>query len=363
MRPPAAVVAWVAALGALAALGVACSDDPAPGLEARVTGGVEVTPNVGPDVAVASDGAVWLPTSEVFQGDAPAEPHHALVRIEPDGLMVTHRVAVPHQMTAVAVGEAAVWATGTDFPPGSEAPRGSVVRIEEGVEEGAAEDESTTVETAGDTAEDEGTAGAGWGIALSVDLGEGASPSDVAFGFGAVWVADGARDRVVRIEPDTGEVAAEVAVGGQPSSLAVTEEAVWVNKPRTGEIRPIDPATNRPLPAVGTGNFPDVLDAGGAGLWVARYTSNDLLLVDAEAGEIATTVSFEHAPSRIEVGDEAVFVTETEGRRLSAVVDGASVTLLEGPSLVALAAARDGTIWAVDQADQQVVRIEVEDTG
>lgn len=351
MRPPAAIAAWVAVLGALAALGAACSDDPAPRAAARVTGGVEVTPNVGPDVAVAPDGAVWLPTSEVFQGDAPAEPRHALVRIDPDRLAVTHRVPVPHQMTAVAVGEAAVWATGTDFPPGSEAPRGSVVRIEEGAE-GTAGNE----DTAGDTA------AGGWGIALRVDLAEGASPSDVAVGFGAVWVADGARDRVVRIEPGTGEVAAEIAVGGQPSSLAVTEEAVWVNKPRTGEVRPIDPATNRPLAAVGTGNFPDVLDAGGAGLWVARYTSNDLLLVDPEAGEIATTVSFEHAPSRIEVGDEAVFVTETEGRRLSAVVDGASVTLLEGPSLVALATAGDGTIWAVDQADQRVVRIEVEGT-
>lgn len=321
-----------------------------------MTGGVEITPNVGPDVAVASDGAVWLPTSEVFQGRTPEEPRHALVRIDPDRLAITHRVPVPHQMTAVDVGEVAVWATGTDFPPGSEAPRGSVVRIEEGVEAGVEED------TAGDGETAEDTASAGWGIALRVDLGEGASPSDVAVAFGAVWVADGARDRVVRIEPDTGEVAAEIAVGGQPSSLAVTEEAVWVNKPRTGEIRPIDPATNRPLPAVGTGNFPDVLDAGGAGLWVARYTSNDLLLVDAEAGEIATTVSFEHAPSRIEVGEEAVFVAETEGRRLSAVVDGAHTTLVEGPSLVALATAGDGTIWAVDQADQRVVRIEVEGT-
>jgi YVTN family beta-propeller protein len=54
------------------------------------------------------------------------------------------------------------------------------------------------------------------------------SPLGVASGAGGIWVADYAQHRVVRVDPNTGEVAATVRVGGKPWGITVADGRVWV---------------------------------------------------------------------------------------------------------------------------------------
>lgn len=320
---------------ALAALGLvlatACGDG-GPSLEATVIEAIEVEPPVGPDIKLGPDGTVWLPTSDTFQGRPPGTPRHAVVHIDPDTDEVTAVIDVPHQMSAVAVTDEAVWATGTDFGPDAERPRGSLVRIDPG---------SNTV-------------------VATVDLGDGASPTDVAVGFGSAWVTDSSRDRVVRVDIETDEVVAEIAVDGGPASLAIAADRVWVTKPGAGQLRPLDPATNEPLDALSTGPNPEIVEAGEAGLWVADYLEAVLSRVDIQGRSVDESVEFPSAPSRFSVGADRVAVVEAEGRALSIVENGRRHRVLEDRLLVAVALAPDGeTVWAVDGGERRVLRIRV----
>ena len=50
----------------------------------------------------------------------------------------------------------------------------------------------------------------------------------MAFGGGAVWVANTAGGTVSRIDPATSEVVATIEIGAAPSGIAVGDGAVWV---------------------------------------------------------------------------------------------------------------------------------------
>jgi TolB protein len=108
-------------------------------------------------------------------------------------------------------------------------------------------------------------------------------PFDVAVGEGAVWVDTG-RGVLVRIDPATNRVAAEIRLPGDSTGdLSVGEGAVWVTENVLGLYR-IDPATNRVTARVTTDDkrrrrlsVGQVTVGGGAvfvqGVWARKTTS------------------------------------------------------------------------------------------
>jgi hypothetical protein len=138
-----------------------------------------------------------------------------------------------------------------------------------------------------------------------------------------VWVAvygGDAGDRVVRIDPDTNQVAASVPVQGDPYELAAGEGSVWVtgNSAESGDVlHRIDPRTNR---VVATMAFPRdstaAIAAGEGAAWVVRSAS--LARVDLETNEVALTIPLEAGPVRhnfdeLAVSRGAVWVLALEG--------------------------------------------------
>ena len=59
-----------------------------------------------------------------------------------------------------------------------------------------------------------------------IPVGDG--PVDVAFGEGAVWVANSLGRTVSRIDPETNEVVETIGVGNAPQRLAAGAGSVWV---------------------------------------------------------------------------------------------------------------------------------------
>jgi YVTN family beta-propeller protein len=56
----------------------------------------------------------------------------------------------------------------------------------------------------------------------------GRAPKGVAYGAGAVWVANGGDGTVSRIDPATGRLVATIRVGSSPAGIAVGAGYVWV---------------------------------------------------------------------------------------------------------------------------------------
>jgi YVTN family beta-propeller protein len=63
---------------------------------------------------------------------------------------------------------------------------------------------------------------------LSGKIRLGGSPTAVAVGQGAVWVADAERQEVVRVDPASNRIVARIPLGALPTAIAVDDNAVWV---------------------------------------------------------------------------------------------------------------------------------------
>ena len=74
-----------------------------------------------------------------------------------------------------------------------------------------------------------------WRIEADLNFGSprqipvGNGPTAVAFGAGAVWVANRYDGTVSRIDPETHEVVKTIEVGNAPSGIAVSDGRVWVS--------------------------------------------------------------------------------------------------------------------------------------
>jgi DNA-binding beta-propeller fold protein YncE len=99
-------------------------------------------------------------------------------------------------------------------------------------------------------------------------LGIGKGIQDVAAGAGAIWIADGGRSRVLRIEPRTRRITRSVDVGGFPTGIAVGEGAVWVSV-RGGELVRLDRRDGAVTGHVAVGGSPRAVAAGEGLVWVA----------------------------------------------------------------------------------------------
>ena len=138
-------------------------------------------------------------------------------------------------------------------------------------------------------------------------------PTDLDFGHGSVWVISESYGTLSRIDPQTGEVVANIDVQSAPLDIAVDESsgAVWVagrsmdyDKPEDNKLSRVDPATNRvvaeiPIRAgvrickyddpgcLGGGAY--AVAVGEGAVWVS--SDDKLVKVDPETNKVAGMVS------------------------------------------------------------------------
>jgi serine/threonine protein kinase len=95
----------------------------------------------------------------------------------------------------------------------------------------------------------------------------GAFPVGVATGFGSVWVTQWYNHAVRRIDPTTGRTLATIPTGRKPTDLAVTRDSVWVSNHCSGNVARIDPRTNSVAETIETGLHPQWLAADDEFVW------------------------------------------------------------------------------------------------
>ena len=96
----------------------------------------------------------------------------------------------------------------------------------------------------------------------------GEQPSAIAFGEGALWVANMSGDSVYRIDPTSNSVSSVIPVGDGPTALAFGSGAVWVSNTAGGTISRIDPGTNH-VSTITVGNAPSGIAVADGLVWVA----------------------------------------------------------------------------------------------
>ena len=83
-----------------------------------------------------------------------------------------------------------------------------------------------------------------------------------------MWVANAGDDALVRINPDTGAVAATVSVGDGPAAVLATATALWVANARDGTVMRLDPRSGAVTKTIHLGGSPTALVSAAGRVWV-----------------------------------------------------------------------------------------------
>lgn len=156
------------------------------------------------------------------------------------------------------------------------------------------------------------------------------SPRDVLFADGSVWVADGPANDVVRIDPATNAILADIDVPDPASVLASGDGAIWLTSYPGKSLTRIDPLTNR----------------------VTRTIS----LASSGSGVVGVVVADGYVWVANHDGVPVTSIAKVDPRTLATVdVIRAGITSDSGPEWLAASA---GSIWADVPNIDAVVRID-----
>ncbi len=185
-------------------------------------------------------------------------------------------------------------------------------------------------------------------------------------------------ERLVRIDPATNRVSAEIDVGGAPTATAVSGQTVWVYNRLDKTVSEVDAAANgvrhttkvSTEPAVlayGTG---PVLAADAAGAWLVGYDfrrDRHLLTRVPVGGGGAKEYRLGMEPVAVVVGDGAVWVLAHRGKRNAALrIDAASGRVLASlrlpndllASRVDGLAVGNGYVWVTNLNTARLYRVD-----
>jgi DNA-binding beta-propeller fold protein YncE len=166
-------------------------------------------------------------------------------------------------------------------------------------------------------------------LTLPMEMGS----DDIAAAFGSLWVTESIADRVVRLDPKTGDVLATIDVGDGPAKMQPADGRLWVRSRERFDA--IDPGTNTVTATLAKADVGPATTRNWAldgALWICdgrrlhRYDPTTLLSsatvdVDVECGAVYATPDLVVAWSyNLDEGES--------GTSAAAFIDPASNTLL-----------------------------------
>jgi virginiamycin B lyase len=193
---------------------------------------------------------------------------------------------------------------------------------------------------------------------------EDRTPTGLAFGAGAVWVAHGPRGHLSRVDPRSNQLTKTIAVanpGSRYGTVSVGAGAVWAAY-GDSTLAKIDPAGLRVAGATFAGDGPAAVVTGGGSVWVANSGDSTVTRYNPrtfEGGPIGKPIKVGGKPTGIAYGEGAVWVADTGDDTVTRINPStASTTTIavgDGPTAVAVGG---GLVWVANTAAGTVSRID-----
>ena len=176
----------------------------------------------------------------------------------------------------------------------------------------------------------------------------------VVSGAGSLWVTDGST-RLLRVDPETGEVRRALEVHEPLDDVAVGEGSVWAISGQAATVFQIDTQGRgvetriRIVNRLGTAApFPFAVAVGEGSVWVLNGNTQTVSRIDPELGGVAATIplGIGRSPSDIAAGEGAVWVANA-GNGTLARIDAStnSPTMIPLGNSPAAVAVSGGRVW------------------
>lgn len=208
-------------------------------------------------------------------------------------------------------------------------------------------------------------------VAANIEVGKRPC-SGLAAGFGSIWVPNCTDKTVSRVDIQTNRVVATIPVGPAQSEggLAASADSVWILSDPKGILSRIDPKTNAVAAeiTVPSGSFAAVLGEDGA-IWISSTDNSVLSRVDPKTNMVTDTIPTGPRPRFLTAGGGSVW-TLNQGDGTVSQVDIKTKKLIENIELGAPGtggeiAYGEGYVWVtvfeipltqIDPATNKVVR-------
>jgi YVTN family beta-propeller protein len=181
----------------------------------------------------------------------------------------------------------------------------------------------------------------------------------------AVWVANGPKNTIHRLDPATNREVAAVTVGKKPcSGLAAGFGSVWAPNCGDRTVSRVDAKTNQVIATipVGPAESEGGIAAGAGSVWLVTDKKGVLSRIDPATNRVATEITVPAGSAACIFAEGAVWVTAPEASLLTRVDPAANRAVAKiqvGPQPRFLTAG-GGSIWTLNQGDGTVTRVDAE---
>jgi YVTN family beta-propeller protein len=191
--------------------------------------------------------------------------------------------------------------------------------------------------------------------------GVGATPTRVAVGAGAIWVANTDGDSVSRINPVTKAVVQTItAVGGGPAGITIGGGDVWVTNSLDGTVTRIDPTVNAVVgKPIAVGNDPVGIVFAAGSVWVANTGDGTTTRINGDTGAPAKKL-LPVAATEFAYGAGSLWATLRATNQVEQIDPATGdeqglVTVGNGAAGIAFGY---GAVWVANSLDGTVTRID-----
>ena len=189
----------------------------------------------------------------------------------------------------------------------------------------------------------------------------GEDPRAIAAGGGAVWVANYGDGTVSRIDPRTNTAGAPIPVGPGPSDIVVGAGRVWVATEADRVVR-LDPRTGALAGSPIRVQSEGALALGGGRLWVSDRKDRTVRSIDVRANEtVDPPIPIDAVPADLAAGPRFVWVALADDRavrRIDLRADRSRTRTLELPGRPEVIARTGRSLWVTDAENESVARID-----
>jgi virginiamycin B lyase len=179
----------------------------------------------------------------------------------------------------------------------------------------------------------------------------------------SVWVANGPRNVIHRLDVKTNQIAATITVGKRPcSGLAAGFGSIWVPSCGDKAVSRVDIKTNMVVATVpvGPAESEGGIAASEDAVWLVTGPQGRLSRIDPKTNSVAAAVDVPAGSASVLYGDGAIWVT-TPAKHVLTRVDPKtnqvtdSIPAGPGPRFETFGA---GSVWTLNQGDGTISRVD-----
>jgi YVTN family beta-propeller protein len=179
----------------------------------------------------------------------------------------------------------------------------------------------------------------------------------------AIWVSNGPKNSVHRLDVKTNTVAAAVTVGKRPcSGLTAGFGSIWVPNCGDHTVSRVDRKTNAVVATISAG--PSASEGGVAaspeGVWLVTDAKGVLSKIDPAQNKVTAEVTVPENSAGVTYGEGAIWVTTPEKNMLTRV-DPKTATVthsIEVGSKPRFLTTGAGSAWTLNQGDGTITRVD-----